>query len=128
MSLGGSLRGFRRCMRPVIAVDGSQLKERFGGTMFVATVQDRNEQVYPFAFGYGDLSKWFLDCLKGSLGYIDYLVFISDRHANIEAGISKVFSHATHIICCWHFYKNIEKRFHRKDVSIILEKLARAYT
>ncbi|KAI9180554.1 hypothetical protein LWI28_006007 [Acer negundo] len=54
MLLGSSIRGFRRCMRPVIAIDGTYLKGRFGGTMFVATAQDGNEQVYPIAFGYGD--------------------------------------------------------------------------
>ncbi|KAK2662127.1 hypothetical protein Ddye_000701 [Dipteronia dyeriana] len=52
--LGVSLRGFQRCMHPVIAVDGTHLKGRFGGTMFVATAQDENEHVYPIAFGYGD--------------------------------------------------------------------------
>ncbi|KAI9199116.1 hypothetical protein LWI28_027711 [Acer negundo] len=46
-----SIRGFRRCMRPVILVDGTHLKGRFRGTMFVATAQDGNKQVYPIAFG-----------------------------------------------------------------------------
>ena len=54
MSLWSSIRGFRRCMRLVIAVDGTHLKGRFWGIMFVATAQDGNEQVYPIAFGYGD--------------------------------------------------------------------------
>ncbi|KAK3182720.1 hypothetical protein Dsin_030006 [Dipteronia sinensis] len=54
MSLGASVRGFRRCMRHVVAVDGTHLKGRFEGTMFVATAQDGNEHVYPIAFGYGD--------------------------------------------------------------------------
>ncbi|KAK3222023.1 hypothetical protein Dsin_009048 [Dipteronia sinensis] len=133
MSLGALLRGFRRCMRPIIAVDGTHLKGRFGGTMFVATTQDRNEHVYQIAFGYSDSEnnlswEWFLDCLKGALGYIDDLVFISDRHASIEAGISKVFPYATHTICCWHFAENVKKRFHRKDVASIMDKTARAYT
>ncbi|KAK3211782.1 hypothetical protein Dsin_016488 [Dipteronia sinensis] len=84
-------------MRHVIAVNGTHLKGRFEGTMFVATAQDGNEQVYPIAFGYdnseNNLSwEWFLDCLKGAPGHIDDLVFISDRHASISAGISKVFS------------------------------------
>ncbi|KAK2638385.1 hypothetical protein Ddye_026180 [Dipteronia dyeriana] len=66
ISLGGSLRGFRRCLRPVIAVDGTHLKERFRGTMFFATTQDGNDQVYPIAFSYGDSEnnlswQWFLD-------------------------------------------------------------------
>ncbi|KAK3193536.1 hypothetical protein Dsin_024846 [Dipteronia sinensis] len=83
MSLEALLRGFRRCMGPGIAVDRTHLKGRLGGTMFVATVQNGNEHVYPIAFGYGDSEnnfswEWFLDCLKGALGYIDDLVFISD--------------------------------------------------
>ncbi|KAK3217898.1 hypothetical protein Dsin_011868 [Dipteronia sinensis] len=101
--------------------------------MFVATAQDGNEQVYPFAFGYGDSENnlsWecFLDCLKGALSHIDDLVFISDRHASIEVGISKVFPYATHTICCWHFAENVNKRFHRKDIAATMDKAARAYT
>ncbi|KAK2646213.1 hypothetical protein Ddye_021408 [Dipteronia dyeriana] len=116
-----NVRGFQRCMHQVIAVDGTYLKGRFGGTMFVAIAQDGNEQVYPIAFGYSDSKnnlswEWFFDCLKGVLGHIDDLVFISDRHASIEAGISK------------HFYENIKKRYHRKDVAVIMDKVTRAYT
>ncbi|KAK3229869.1 hypothetical protein Dsin_001750 [Dipteronia sinensis] len=89
--------------------------------------------VYPIAFGYGDSEnnlswEWFLDCLKGAIGHIDDLVFIFDRHASIEAGISKVFPYATHTICCWHFAENVKKRFHRNDVASIMDKAARAYT
>ncbi|KAK2659297.1 hypothetical protein Ddye_005830 [Dipteronia dyeriana] len=85
----------------VITVDGTHLKGRFRGTMFVATVQYGNEQVYPIAFGYDDSDynlswEWFLDCLKGALCHIDDQVFISDRHASIEVGISKLFPYATH--------------------------------
>ncbi|KAK2640753.1 hypothetical protein Ddye_022516 [Dipteronia dyeriana] len=122
MSIGASLRGFQTCMRSVIVVDGTHLKGQFRGTMFIATAQDGNEQVYPIAFGYcnseNNLSwEWFLDCLKDALGHIDELVFISDRHASIEAEIYKVFPYATHTICCWHFAENIKKQFHRKDVA-----------
>ncbi|KAK2665796.1 hypothetical protein Ddye_004370 [Dipteronia dyeriana] len=118
MSIGASLGGFRTCMRSVIAVDGTNLKGRFRGTVFVATTQDGNEQVYPIAFGYSDSEnnlswEWFLDCLKGALGHIDELVFNFDRHASIEAG---------------HFAENIKKRFHRKDVAVIMDKAARSYT
>ncbi|KAK2655177.1 hypothetical protein Ddye_008229 [Dipteronia dyeriana] len=96
---------FWRCMRPVIAIDGTHLKGRFRGTIFVTTAQDENEQVYPIAFWYGELEnnlswEWFLDCLKAVQDHIDDLVFISDWHASIEARISKVFPDATHMICC----------------------------
>ncbi|KAK2661228.1 hypothetical protein Ddye_007761 [Dipteronia dyeriana] len=133
MSIGASLRGFQTCMRPIIIVDGTHLKGRFGGTMLVATTQDRNEQVYSITFGYGDSEnnlswEWFLDCLKGTLGHSDELVFIFDRYTSIEAGISKVFPYATHTICCWHFSENIKNRFHRKDVTAIMDKGTRTYT
>ncbi|KAK2663013.1 hypothetical protein Ddye_001587 [Dipteronia dyeriana] len=52
MSIGASLRGFRTYMHPVIVVDGTHLKGRFRGAMFVATTHDENEHVYPIAFGY----------------------------------------------------------------------------
>ncbi|KAK2646717.1 hypothetical protein Ddye_021912 [Dipteronia dyeriana] len=132
MSIGASLRGFQTCMRLVITVDGTKLKGRFGGIVFVTTAKDGNELVYRIAFGYDDLEinlswEWFLDCLKGSLGHNDDLVFISDRHPSIEARISKVFPYATLTICCWHFLKNIQKRYHRKDVVTIMDKAAQAY-
>ncbi|KAK4840612.1 hypothetical protein QYF36_013744 [Acer negundo] len=132
ISLGSLIKGFQRCMRLVIAVDDTHLKGRFRGTMFIATAQDGNERVYPIAFGYGDSEnnlslEWFLECLRGSLGHIDDQVFISDRHASIEAGISKVFPYATHTICFWHFDKNMKKRFHRKDVADIMDSAARTY-
>ena len=74
MSFRASIRGFRRCMRPVIAVDGTHLKGRYLGTIFVATAQDGNEQTYPIAFGYGDSKnnsswEWFLQTLKDALGH-----------------------------------------------------------
>ncbi|KAK2649958.1 hypothetical protein Ddye_017447 [Dipteronia dyeriana] len=64
----------------------------------------------------------------GAIGHIDDLVLISDHHASIKAGISKVFPYATHTICCWHFYENFKKRYHIKDVATIMDKAARAYT
>ncbi|KAK2658590.1 hypothetical protein Ddye_005123 [Dipteronia dyeriana] len=53
--------GFWRCMRPVIAVDGTHLKGRFGDTMFVATTQYGNEKVYLITFGhiYENIKKRF---------------------------------------------------------------------
>ncbi|KAK3199695.1 hypothetical protein Dsin_023110 [Dipteronia sinensis] len=88
--------------------------------------------IYPFEgkiLGYNvccNSTRW--KQTGGALGYIDDLVFISNRHAIIEAGISKVFPYATHTICCCHFAENVKKRFHRKDVAAIMDKVARAYT
>ncbi|KAK2653314.1 hypothetical protein Ddye_013170 [Dipteronia dyeriana] len=121
------------CMHPVIIVAGTHLKGRFMDTMFVATAQYGNEQVYPIAFGYGDSKnnlswEWFFDCLKSALCHIDDLDFIFERHVSVKAVISKVFSDATYTISCPYFSKNVKKGFHIKDVAAIMDKTARSYT
>ncbi|XP_038695537.1 uncharacterized protein LOC119992829 [Tripterygium wilfordii] len=43
MAIGASLRGFQSSMRPVIVFDGTHLKGKYLGTLFVATALDENE-------------------------------------------------------------------------------------
>ncbi|KAK2659713.1 hypothetical protein Ddye_006246 [Dipteronia dyeriana] len=105
---------------------GYVLEQKDPGTITDLQCDENGKFLY-FFMSLG-ASEWFLDNLKGALSHLDDLVFISDRHASIEAGISKVFSYATHTICCWHFYENVKKRYHRKDVAVIMDKAARAYT
>ncbi|XP_070675801.1 uncharacterized protein [Malus domestica] len=91
MSLGPCIRGFRSAIRPVIAVDGMFLKGKYFGTLFVATCMDDNKQIYSLAFGVGDSDNdaswnWFLTKLRGAIGEIDDLVFVSDRHEKHSKG------------------------------------------
>ncbi|XP_062097873.1 uncharacterized protein LOC133803773 isoform X2 [Humulus lupulus] len=53
LSLGVSIRGFRY-MRKVIYIDGTHLKNQFGGNLLIAIAQDGNFQIYPLAFGIVD--------------------------------------------------------------------------
>ena len=54
MSIGTFLTGFRTSIRPVVAVDGTFLKTKYLGTLFIAACKDGNNQIYPLAFGIGD--------------------------------------------------------------------------
>ncbi|KAK1550559.1 hypothetical protein Q3G72_021024 [Acer saccharum] len=59
-----SLHGFRTVIRPVIAIDGTHLKGKFSGILFVAICLDANNQVFPLAYGFGDVEDelswtWF---------------------------------------------------------------------
>ena len=54
MASGSSLRGFTSYIRPVIAVDGTFMKGKYKGTLFIATSLDDNNQLYPVALGVGD--------------------------------------------------------------------------
>ncbi|CAL2269090.1 unnamed protein product [Prunus armeniaca] len=55
MAVGACIRGFCSSMRPVIAVDATHLKSKYKGVMFVANAFDGNRNIYPLAFGIGDL-------------------------------------------------------------------------
>lgn len=133
MSFGPSIRGFQQYLRPIIAVDGTHLKGRYKGTMFVACAKDGNDQAYPLAFGYGDTENihawtWFFRALHVAIGNIEELMFISDRNASIAEGIRTVFPDAEHVLCCWHISQNLVKQFHRTDLKDFFWAAARSYT
>ena len=50
MCLAASKHGWPYC-RPVIVVDGSALKSRFGGMLLTACGHDANGSIFPLAFG-----------------------------------------------------------------------------
>ncbi|XP_060672157.1 uncharacterized protein LOC107416658 isoform X3 [Ziziphus jujuba] len=52
MALGASIRGFQH-MRRVVAVDGTTLKNRYRGLLYIASCLDGNNQIYPLAYGIG---------------------------------------------------------------------------
>ncbi|CAA7041885.1 unnamed protein product [Microthlaspi erraticum] len=65
IAFGQSIRGFHKVMRQVIVVDGTFLKNKYRGTLLVATALDGNSNLYPLAFGVVDSEndnswEWFL--------------------------------------------------------------------
>ena len=89
MTFGACISGFRTSIGPVITVDGTFLKSKYLGTLFVVASKDGNNQIYPLAFGIGDSGNdaswvWFLTKLYDVIGHVDDLVVVSDRHGSIE--------------------------------------------
>ncbi|XP_013626805.1 PREDICTED: uncharacterized protein LOC106332855 [Brassica oleracea var. oleracea] len=67
-ALGASIEGFN-AMRKVLIVDGTHLKNVYGGVLLVATAQDPDHHHYPIAFGVADGANdeswiWFMQQLK----------------------------------------------------------------
>ncbi|XP_033134459.1 uncharacterized protein LOC117127848 [Brassica rapa] len=67
-ALGASIEGFS-AMRKVLIVDGTHLKNVYGGVLLVATAQDPDHHHYPIAFGVADGENdeswiWFMEQLK----------------------------------------------------------------
>ncbi|KAM6543651.1 hypothetical protein CsatB_008098 [Cannabis sativa] len=52
-SLDACRKGFKFC-RPVISIDGTFLKTKYGGTLLVAVAYDANNQLFPVAFAIVD--------------------------------------------------------------------------
>ncbi|XP_020410860.1 uncharacterized protein LOC109946689 [Prunus persica] len=132
MSLGPCIRGFRTVIRPVIALDGTFLKGKYRGTLFVATCKDGNNHTYPVAFGVGDSENdaswnWFLTKLRGAIGDINDLVFISDRHESIRKAISTIFPDAHHGACIFHISQNLKSHFKHERAHSLYFKAAKAY-
>lgn len=116
MALGLCIRGFRKIIRPMIAIDGAFLKETCWGTLFVAVTEDRNEQIYLVAYGVADFENdvsWECILLKlwDVIRPIKDLVFISDQQNNIENGICMVFSYDNHSFHTYHIRNNVKSKY-----------------
>uniref|UniRef100_A0A9I9EIB4 Uncharacterized protein n=1 Tax=Cucumis melo TaxID=3656 RepID=A0A9I9EIB4_CUCME len=53
MTFGASIEGWKYC-RPIIYVDRTFLKCKFGGILLTASSQDGNNQIFPLAFAIVD--------------------------------------------------------------------------
>lgn len=74
-----SLPIFTSSIRLVVAVDDTFLKEKFKGTLFIASALDGNNKLYHIAFGIGDnendiSSRWFLMKLNDAIDEVHNLV------------------------------------------------------
>ena len=54
MVVGPCVRGFLNCIRPVIVMDETFLKNKYQGQLIVAVCLDGNNQIYPLALGVVD--------------------------------------------------------------------------
>ena len=124
MALGGSIKGFASFIRPVVAVDGTTLKHKYSGYLYIASAVDGNGQIFPIAFGIGDGENeaaytWFFQCFKECFGEIDNLVFVTDRHKGIENALKVVYPNNYHGLCMYHISQNLKaKKFAHNDVIL----------
>ncbi|XP_060962153.1 uncharacterized protein LOC133032284 [Cannabis sativa] len=114
-SLDACRKGFK-FFRPVISIDGTFLKTKYGGTLLVAVAYDANNQLFPVAFAIVDSEnhdswKYFLRKLKEAIGEVENLMFISDRHQIIEHAVDVVFPEACHCACFKHITMNVVHKF-----------------
>ncbi|KAH6765953.1 hypothetical protein C2S52_016936 [Perilla frutescens var. hirtella] len=101
--------------RPVLVIDGTYLKGKNKGVLFVAVTKDGNEQILPVAVGLGLIENdeswiWFLAYLHMALGDIDDLLIVSDQHQSIKNAVEAIFPRATHGLYYYHLKNKMTKR------------------
>ncbi|GMN26694.1 hypothetical protein TIFTF001_040895 [Ficus carica] len=115
MCLAASKHGWPYC-RPVIVVDGSALKARFGRMLLAACGHDANGSIFPLAFGIvpsesNESWNWFFEKLRDSIGTRESLAIVADRHKGIEYAVNHVYPDAAFGICVQHLAANLKTRY-----------------
>ncbi|KAL0549749.1 hypothetical protein IC582_014237 [Cucumis melo] len=132
MAVGACVRGFLNCIRPVIVMDETFLKNKYRGQLIVAVCLDGNNQIYPLAFGVVDREtddsiQWFLEKLKGAIGEVPNLGFVTDRKTCFSKGISSVFPSAFHGLCVQHLSQNLHDKYKNDTVVTLFYNASRTY-
>ncbi|XP_060974246.1 uncharacterized protein LOC133039378 [Cannabis sativa] len=109
------MKGFKYC-RPVISIDGTFLKTKYGGTTVSCRCVRCKQPIVSVAFAIVDGEnhdswKYFLRKLKEAIGPVENLMFISDRHQSIEHAVDVVFPEACHCACFKHITMNVNHKF-----------------
>ena len=123
MAIEASIEGVNSVIRPVICIDATHLKARTRGVMLVAVCKDRNEMIYPLAFGFANSEStkswtWFLKKLRKVIKNPDRVMLVSDRHNGIFNAMEAIFPNATHGVCAYHLAQNL-KRFCKQRNDLI---------
>ncbi|XP_057803157.1 uncharacterized protein LOC131018454 [Salvia miltiorrhiza] len=131
VALGQSVAAFEKgYLRPVIVVDGTHLKGRNGGILFVAVTKDGNEAIFPLAVGLGPIENdeswtWFFHRLRTCFGQPDDLLIVSDQHKSIRNAVECVYPNVPHGLCYYHIQKNLAH--YGQHVAAVFKAAAYSY-
>lgn len=130
LALGQSIHAFENYLRPVIVIDGTHLKGKNKGILFVAVTKDGNEQIFPLAIGLGPIENdeswtWFLANLRRCYPTPDELIIVSDQHKSITNAVQNIYPNVPHGSCFHHLQKNLTP--YGQHVAALFKSAAYAY-
>jgi len=114
-------------------IDGTHTKGKYKSCLVTASGQDGNYQIFPLAFGIVDneniaVWQWFFEQLSQFVPDEEDLVFVSDRHATIYAGLRTVYPLVKHACCTVHLFRNVVHNFQCEGLAKMVSMAARSYT
>ncbi|XP_062104027.1 uncharacterized protein LOC133815175 [Humulus lupulus] len=130
-SVGLSKREFRTCC-PVLCVDDTFLKTKYGRQMLCLVALDANNHMYLIAFAIVDSEnhdswKYFMSNLKKAVGEVEDLWFVSDKHASITHALETIFSDAYHCACYHHISMNVIAKFKTDHCHVLMYNATYAF-
>ncbi|KAH6835253.1 hypothetical protein C2S53_012417 [Perilla frutescens var. hirtella] len=114
IALGACRTTFTMCCRPMIVIDGTHLKGKNKGILFVAVTKDGNESCFLLAVGVGPIKNdeswiWFLRQLRRAYGCNSEMVIVSDQHISISNTVEEVYPDTPYGICYYHLLNKIKQ-------------------
>jgi hypothetical protein len=137
ISFNASIYGFINACRPLIGLDRTLLKNKYLGTLFLATGFDGDGDLVPLAFGVVDEETdenwvWFLselhELLEKNTENMPRLTILSDRQKGITDGVEFNFPTAFHGYCMRHVSETFKKEFSNPVLVNLLWEAAHALT
>ncbi|CAD6269611.1 unnamed protein product [Miscanthus lutarioriparius] len=137
ISFNASIFGFVNACRPLIGLDRTLLKNKYLGTLFLATGFDGDGALFPLAFGVVDEETddnwvWFLselhELLEKNTENMPRLTILSDRRKGITDGVEFNFPTAFHGYCMRHVSETFKKEFNNPVLVNLLWEAAHALT
>ncbi|KAK1666164.1 hypothetical protein QYE76_054323 [Lolium multiflorum] len=115
-SLDACKRGFLKGCRPVICLDGTHIKNKYGGQLLTAVAIDGNDAIFPIAMAVVEVEcysswKWFLTTLKDDLNIINTSPFtiMSDKQKGLIKAVMEVWVDSEHRFCVRHLWSNLNQ-------------------
>ncbi|CAN6818013.1 unnamed protein product [Brassica oleracea] len=137
LSFHASIFGFLNACRPLLGLDRTYLKNKYLGTLLLATGFDGDGALFPLAFGIVDEESdenwmWFLcelhNLLETNTENMPRLTILSDRQKGIVEGVEQNFPTAFHGFCMRHLSESFRKEFNNTLLVNYLWEAAQALT
>ncbi|CAN6981486.1 unnamed protein product [Brassica oleracea var. botrytis] len=137
LSFHASIFGFLNACRPLLGLDRTYLKNKYLGTLLLATGFDGDGALFPLAFGVVDEESdenwmWFLcelhNLLETNTENMPRLTILSDRQKGIVEGVEQNFPTAFHGFCMRHLSESFRKEFNNSLLVNYLWEAAQALT
>ncbi|XP_031503575.1 uncharacterized protein LOC116266470 [Nymphaea colorata] len=112
ISFRASLHGFEHGCRPLLFLDSTSVKLKYGDVLLVASSIDANDGTFPIAFAIVEQEayeswKWFLLQLKSGLSSPRQITFVSDMKKGLKEAVREVFNNSNHAYSVACLIKNL---------------------